>query len=255
VEPSRIVGEEPGTPNVPDAPPPADPAKAEGRRKSLAVWGGVMAGAGTLIASMVGLINVFGGDEGETPPPAPTTTVASSTQPSSPPPSPTGLLPYASFTRVEDDTGTVSIEVPAEWTNVRGDGFNTNLPPFSGNIGAGVNVSPDVAAWFSDLTTPGVFAGASIQAAQEWDPEEVAVLVTYGTCVQGAPRPVLVNGMDGVEVVSTCGDSGATWHTIGAWPQDHAFLVLVQAKVVHPRDQTALDRVLTTLRVLKTPPA
>jgi hypothetical protein len=65
---------------------------------------------------------------------------------------------------VQNDTGAISLLVPENWASIYRNGWHPRgLPPFANgtNIGPGLNAATNASSWFSDLTTPGIFAGAS----------------------------------------------------------------------------------------------
>ena len=163
---------------------------------------------------------------------------------------------YPRYTRVRDDTGQLSFLAPSDWGNVYGNGWHPRgVPPYDGErIGPGVNAAPNVAAWMEDVTTPGVFVGASSRAVTaRYDPKKIAERIGPGNsrCRTGrqddfqSSYPITLTG---IEQRSTC-TGGSEWDTIAAWPEDHAYLVYVQIKLVTPRDHVARAKLLSSLLI------
>jgi hypothetical protein len=180
--------------------------------------------------------------------------VASPRSPSQPPPTTLGPPPdYAAYQRVSDDTGQISLLVPSAWGSRYGNGWHPRgMPPYDGErIGPGVNAATNAADWFSDSRIPGVFVGASSMAVRKgrYTPERLAAqLVPPGCTSDGqSPYQASANTLTGVEATWKCGTAGL--YTLSAWPEDHAYIVIVQIRIVDPRDQTARDKILSSLRI------
>jgi hypothetical protein len=158
------------------------------------------------------------------------------------------------FQDVVDDTNTVRVRVPTAWSNVWGDGWHPgNLPPFEGRIGPGLNASPNNAGWRDDLTTPGLFLGASSQLAQSYTPSAVVRRTSIGSCRTSDGGSYRSPRYDGEFLRLTCPGTETTWYVMAAWPADHAYIVALQVKFVDDADRRALDEILASFEVSGTP--
>lgn len=164
------------------------------------------------------------------------------------------LPPAASYeyTRVEDESGRISVEVPTRWGHVRGNGWHAS--GFAGIprgrvIGPGLNAAPNVEAWRGDLETPGVFIGASEEILDVYDPDEVLEQTSYGGCVT-SDRTSYTNAEFTGAVETWACDGGAQWRILAATPtESRAYLVYLQAKLVSKADVEAYNKILNTFEV------
>jgi hypothetical protein len=156
------------------------------------------------------------------------------------------------YSKVEDETGRISVEVPTRWGNVLGNGWHANnfrRIPRGTLIGPGLNASPNVAAWSDDLETPGVFIGASEGILGEYEPEEILQQVSYGGC-ETADRRTYTNAEYTGAIVTWACDGGAQWRILAATPtESRSHLVYVQAKLVSSADVEAYNKILNTFEV------
>jgi hypothetical protein len=173
--------------------------------------------------------------------------------PSPPPPTTLGPPDYAAYQRVSDDTDQISLLVPSAWGSRYGNGWHPRgMPPYDGErIGPGVNAATNAADWFSDSRIPGVFVGASSTAVKKgrYTPERLAAQLGPPGCTSDGQSPYQASTttLTGVEATWKCGTAGL--YTLSAWPEDHAYIVFVQIRIVDPRDQTARDKILSSLRI------
>jgi hypothetical protein len=155
------------------------------------------------------------------------------------------------YTRVTDDSGEISVEVPTRWGNVQGNGWYARaFPELAGQrIGPGLNASPNVDAWREDLETPGVFIGASQEILDEYTPEEVLRTVSYDGC-ETTDRKTYANAdFTGAIVTWDC-EGDAEWRILAATPtESRSHLVYVQAKLVSSADVEAYNKILNTFEV------
>jgi serine protease Do len=160
-----------------------------------------------------------------------------------------GGATYAEYTTITDDTGAMSVEVPAEWSDVDG-------APYQGADGTqrtDVRAASDLEAFQTGWTTPGMIFTASSQLAQSSD--EVAVLDELveplsGQCTYAGRQPYEDAAYTGqYDTFTDCGGVGATYVVVGAVPPDRSFVIRVQIQANAERDLEALDRILRTFVV------
>lgn len=154
--------------------------------------------------------------------------------------------------RVTDDTGTISAIVPKSWNNIwYGWDPKQNIPgiTYGTVIGQGFNASPNVANWFSDLTTPGIFVGASkLLIADHFTP--ATALQAFSTqCDFLSQQPVMFNHLTGYMDMWICPHSTTRFETVALWPGNHSFIAFVELKIVVPADEASGKRALDSLTV------
>ena len=147
---------------------------------------------------------------------------------------------YAEYTSVSDDTGTISVDIPVEWSDTDG----TENPTFGPSIWA----SPDQDSFLEDLTTPGVIVESSSErTAADIDTTLAEIDTDFSlgeVCTSQGQEPyedALYTGV--VEVWAECGDTGTLIFTLVATPEDGSFLIRALIIAVEARDLDAADRV------------
>ena len=156
---------------------------------------------------------------------------------------------YSGFTRVSDDSGAISVEVPNEWTSI--DGAPVTLE--DGSTWANVTASTNVQGYNDTWNTPGVSITAAPGSAVDADPTTVLNLFSegaLGACTNDGQQPYddgLYTGT--VQYFSNCGGSGASAVYLAAKPADGSFMVLVQVQMVTEADLAALDQIVATFIV------
>lgn len=151
--------------------------------------------------------------------------------------------------RVTDQTGAVSVLVPKSWGDVVGDGWHPQ-GVFNGTlIGPGLNASPNNGDWFNDLTTPGIFVGASkLLVADHYDP--LSSLSTFASpCDFSSMQSAASNGLTGYQDTWTCPHSTTRFETVALWPRNHSFIAFIELKIVTPADEASGKRALASLSI------
>ncbi|MCB0987916.1 MAG: serine protease [Microthrixaceae bacterium] len=157
---------------------------------------------------------------------------------------------YSGYTRVSDDSGTISVEVPNEWSSVDG----TPLTLDDGSQWANVTASTDVAAYMQTWNTPGVsITAAATSALPDTDPTAIVNMFAedaLAACTndgQQAYDDGLYSGT--IQYLSNCGGSGASAVYLAATPADGSFMVLLSAQMASEADLAALDQIVATFIV------
>ena len=151
---------------------------------------------------------------------------------------------YTSYVEVTDDSGLLSVEVPAEWSDVNGS---------EGLFGPDIIASTDVAAFQADFEVPGVeFQATGVNAAGQ-GPADVLGLLTEGfvsLCTQGPINPYTDPLYYGVSQIFTdCNGTTTSFVWVAVKPLDESFTAVVGVQVVDDRDVDALGRILDTFVV------
>ncbi len=153
--------------------------------------------------------------------------------------------------RVTDNTGAVSVIVPKSWGDVLGNGWHPHVQGlFNGTlIGPGLNAAPNIGAWFDDLTTPGIFVGASKLLINDHYTPETILSVMASPCDFASRQPVTADRLTGYQEMWTCPHSATRFETVALWPGNHSFIAFIELKIVTPVDEASGKRALASLIV------
>jgi len=170
------------------------------------------------------------------PTPTPEPVPASTTEPSSP------------YTRVNDETGSLKIEIPEEWGDVDGRPFEQNGEV----VGPAVAASTNLAEFFGGFGTPGVLFVASRVWAQTLD--ERGLLDKFSFKDGCTRKERSYNYGDGVYTGTTdfygdCQD-GQVYFVLAATPEDSSIMILLLIGIESEADQSAIDHIVASFRVL-----
>lgn len=154
---------------------------------------------------------------------------------------------YSGYLQISDDSGSLTVEVPVEWSDVDGSEWTAD----GEFIGWSVSAAPDLDAFNSTWTIPGVFFGASISLA-DYTPAELLSFFDYsGECTltqQNATYedPLYTGSYD---LWESCGDAGTTYVVVAAKPASGDYVILVAIQAVSEADYAVLDQILNTFIV------
>lgn len=151
---------------------------------------------------------------------------------------------YSTYVQVSDESGAITIEVPAEWTSVSG------LPWQEGDmiVGAAVSASTSLDAWRSGQAVPAVFVGitalpAASQGPIAWlDAHDYSSACTYEGRTDVSDSTVA----SAYDVYSACGPQQVALIQMATTPIDGGYLVVVQAQIVSDADLAALDHIIVS---------
>ena len=159
-----------------------------------------------------------------------------------------GQASYGSYVTVTDDLGRISVEIPAEWSDVNGAPGEVN-----GVTIADIRASTDLAAFASTWTVPGVI----VTAADLPGTTPTQILDTErenfgGQCTFDSRRPysdpLYVGEFD---IYRDCGGTGVTYVIVAAQLPDRTGPIIeVQVQVNGERDIEALDRIVDSFVVV-----
>ncbi len=207
------------------------------------VLASVLGSIGTFVVSMAGVAGLFmgGGAVG----------IAEPIDNSS-----LSAAPSYEYVEVSDATDQITVEVPTVWADVLTNGWHAHaLPGIPENevIGPGLNAAPNVDTWKNDLTTPGVFVGASQEILQdrEYSPRAILrdVRFTASGCQKTAGDAYTNGEFTGDIVTWTC-PGGAEWRVLAATPtESRSYLVYLQIKLVTSADVEAYNKIINTFEV------
>jgi serine protease Do len=149
---------------------------------------------------------------------------------------------YTEYSSITDDTGTLTMEVPVEWSDVNGTAWTQD----DAEIGPALSASPDLDGFNNTWETPGVFFGVSDQLTMTVE-EYLDSLDFSESCTFDSRSDY----SDGVytgfyDLWTNCGDAGSSFVVIAAKPEDGSYMALVQVQVVGDADLDAVDRIMNT---------
>jgi serine protease Do len=152
---------------------------------------------------------------------------------------------YSDYVIATDDSGTLSVSVPAAWADVDG------APIDIGGVSSpSIVASGDVAAFNSNWDVPGVQFVAS-SALVGYTAEQLLDLAASTECTSEGREDYDDGAFTGLfETYSDCGGTGATSIIVAAFPPDSSYGVLVAVQVVTDADLVALDEVLRSFDVV-----
>ncbi|MGI8649092.1 MAG: S1C family serine protease [Rubrobacter sp.] len=151
---------------------------------------------------------------------------------------------YATLT---DDTDTLQVEVPDDWTDTSGAGWE-----YEGEtVGSAVRAAPNLNEYQETWETPGMFFGASTSLASEYTPDTLLDEFQYDEeCEDGGRQDYSDQAYTGKsELWENCGDTGTSFAVIAAVPEDESYITFVQVQVVSEADAEALTRIMDTFVV------
>lgn len=158
------------------------------------------------------------------------------------------------FAPASDAYNLLSADLPVVWSDRRDTGwFTHNFALVESPLGPAINASTNVQAWFTDDTVPGLFVGASRALALAFTPAEVVSAYVHDGCTSAITDAQLsVAGYEGYRRVMSC-PAGHRWDEVALWPAERDYIVSLQARLVTPCDDSAMDRALDSLQVSTLP--
>ncbi len=168
-----------------------------------------------------------------------------------------GTGDYTDYVKITDDTGSIQLEVPAEWNDI-------DTKVWSSDWGGDKFDSPSITAaanlnnYLNGFSEPGVFFAASKQLGQlggyvelldgvkNWYKNDCTFKerVDYG---EGKWADPLYEGK--FDLWENCGPDKTLVLVLAARPKgDTSYLLLLEMKIVSDRDLKALDRILQTFQ-------
>jgi hypothetical protein len=152
-------------------------------------------------------------------------------------PAPAATAAPGAVVTVTDDSGTIAVSVPVEWTDTSGEEWVVD----DSRIGPSITAAPDIDAWYSTWGTPGAFVGVSTSG---FDPEGGDF---SGICSPDDRSERSFGVLAGtVQAWSDCGAEGGDFFVFVGGPLDASFAVLVQLVNIDGNGLAVMDQVLTT---------
>ena len=153
---------------------------------------------------------------------------------------------YDNYVEVTDDSGVLSMSVPAEWSDVSGVPWNYD----GETVGYSIVAAPNIQGWYDTWDVPGVFFGASQTLRAQVSPTQLLDQGPYdfsSSCTYDGrydyEDPLYVGKYD---LWLDCGGSGALLIVLAAEPFDQSSIILLQATAIYDEDLDAVDTVLNS---------
>jgi hypothetical protein len=158
---------------------------------------------------------------------------------------PTDEPTYTQFVEVSDDSGFLTVSVPAEWSDVDGR---------PGLFGPNILASTSVDQWLNSYDVPGIwFEATDIQTGQTNDEILTAIAESQGTntdCTSLGRQPYEDPAYVGVsEVFQDCAGSDTDFVWLAFSPPDNRFHGVVGVQIFSTADVDALEQALATFFV------
>jgi len=146
---------------------------------------------------------------------------------------------YAEFVSISDDSGSITVSVPAEWADING----APNPEF----GPSVYAAPILDSFLNTFDTPGVIIEATgMRGAADIDLTlDELDLSDQCTYVGRSPyADALYSGS--LDEYSNCGGTSTSIFVVAVTPEDGLFLARLLIQAVAPRDLGAADEIFAT---------
>lgn len=150
---------------------------------------------------------------------------------------------YSEYVTVTDDSGTLSVQVPAEWADVDGRPITIGDQPYPN-----VEAAPDRDAFRSSWSEPGLSLSAVGPAAGSPD-ELLAALAGSASaeCTDAGDREYSDGLYTGrMHILTDCGGTGAATVLIAAQPDGGEFTALVLVQILSEADAAVVDQIIAT---------
>lgn len=155
---------------------------------------------------------------------------------------------YSGYTSITDDTESLEVSVPNEWTDVNGAAWEFE----DEEVGASVSASTDRDAYADNWDVPGMFFGASSSLASEYDVDGLLDYFDYsGTCDYDARYEYEDAAYTGkYDLWTDCDGTGSIFLVLAAEPEDGSYITAVQIQAVTEDDIEAAEEILGSFVVV-----
>lgn len=155
---------------------------------------------------------------------------------------------YSGYVEVVDDTGSIMVEVPAEWSEVDGALWEDE----DGVHGAAIVASSNLDDFDQYYDTPGVVFLASEELAQFGDASELLNLFDFSDdCYYDGRyeyQDPLYSGM--YDLYESCGGADMIMVVVAAYPEDRSYATVLAVQAITDADLDAADHILDTFVVV-----
>ena len=149
---------------------------------------------------------------------------------------------YSEFVSIRDDSETLQMSVPVEWSDIDGTPWSFS----DAEAGPSLNASFDVDAFYNNWETSGAFLGASTSLRAQYD--YATFLDEFdltGDCTYDGRFDYSDDLYTGAyDLYSSCGGTDTSFLTLVVEPEARNALIVLQVQMVTPADQEALQQIL-----------
>jgi serine protease Do len=159
----------------------------------------------------------------------------------------TGGTTYSGeFTSISDDSSTITVEVPIEWSDVDG----TPITLDDGTEIKNVSAAPDLSAFFGNWSSPGLSLSVTTTEGAADDLLDELISGATSECTDSG-RDDYDDGLyiGRIQYYSSCGGTDAATIGIAASPPEGGFTALVIVQLASSNDITVLDQIIQTFTV------
>ncbi|MCC6601954.1 MAG: serine protease [Anaerolineae bacterium] len=154
----------------------------------------------------------------------------------------TGGGTYTNYVSITDDSGLLTLDVPAEWRDVDGSAWESDGEV----IGLSVTAAPNLNDYYGTWTTPGVTFNATDQL--DFTVDELLDAFDFSSDCTPTARTEYSDAVYAgkYDVWSNCGGTDTLLVVLAAEPADQSYLALITVQVVTDADLDALDTIFNT---------
>ncbi len=146
---------------------------------------------------------------------------------------------YANYVSVSDDSGSITVDVPAEWADLNG------AP--NAEFGPSLYAAPSLDSFLNSFDTPGVIIEATAGRTSADIDSTLDELDLSDQCTYGGRSPysdALYTGS--LDLYTNCGGGTTSIFVVAVTPSDGTFLARLLIQAVEPRDLDAADQIFNT---------
>ena len=146
---------------------------------------------------------------------------------------------YETYVSVSDDSGSISVEVPAEWADLDG--------VANPNFGPSLYAATEIQSFLNTFDTPGVIIEAT-SARTAADIQSTLDEIDFSTQCTYQGRDVYGDALylGSFDLYTDCGGGTTSIFVVAVTPSDGTFLARLLIQAVEPRDLDAADQIFNT---------
>lgn len=151
---------------------------------------------------------------------------------------------YSEYVSIRDDSETLQMSVPVEWSDVDGSPWTFN----DTEAGPALHASTDIDGYFNNWTTPGAFLAASTSLRATYDYSTLLDEFDLSdSCVYDGRFDYSDELYTGAyDSYSNCDGTGSSFIVLVVEPDARNALIIVQGQLVTAADEEAWDQVLSS---------
>lgn len=160
---------------------------------------------------------------------------------------------YEDYVLITDDSGSIEVEVPTEWTQV--DGYVPFTSDSGVESGVGLRAAPELEAFLASWTVPGVTFSATTPYEGETVEDLLALNVELFTYLESCTARTVEDYDDGLytgvsQLFTDCGGTSTSNMLISAENGDDDVILFLTVQIVTDADLDALDQIIATFRAV-----